>query len=149
MAQRLWIIFQGLMAGLSAAVATALLGYLIGVIVILVQTREFFATLLAAVTVLPLMMLFVVFPISLAIGIITGLGLVFVSDLRNRSFFIALGAILSFVLAEVLLGIVAPLIFRSEPGDFVSIVRNPFLSGSYGLILGALTAKLFRRFAAD
>src|SRR6266545_1449525 len=138
MARLIWNLLRGLMAGMLAGAATVLLAYPVGAVAILVKLRDFFATLLASVTVLPLMLLFVVFPISLIVGGITGFALAIISDLKERTYFVALGAIFSFVLAEVLLSIVAPLVFNSEPGDFVSIIKNPFLSGCYGLTLGTL-----------
>ena len=135
-------------AGLLATLVSLLLAYAVGVIVTLVAVGEFAATALAALTVLPIMLLFFLLPLSLAIAFGTGVLLAMVSHLRQRPVGAVIGALVALVLAELFLSLIAPRVFGTSDHDFTDIVGNPLLSASYGIVLGGLTGFAFRRLAA-
>jgi hypothetical protein len=54
------------------------------------------------------------------------------------------GVLVGAVCSELLLSLLVPIILPPQHGDFVHIVSSPYLSGSYGAVLGALTSLLFR-----
>ena len=118
--------------------------YVVGVVKIAVDVGEVFPTLLAAVTVLPLMLLFVLLPPTLAIGLLTGLTLGFAGNYSSRVYLI--GAVTGLLVGLVLLSGLLPLIVVPQPGDFTSIVTGPFGAGIYAFFLGLLTARFFRWF---
>ena len=118
--------------------------YVVGVVSIAVDVREFLPTLLAAVTVLPLMLLFVVLVPTLVIGLLTGLTIGVSANYSSRVYLIGAAAGLLFGL--VLLRGVLPLIIVPEPGDFTSIVTRPIWAGGYSLFLGLLASRFFSWF---
>ena len=136
-------ILFGLAAGLIASIVSLILAYLVGIVVTLYSVGEFAATALAALTVLPIMLLVVVMPLGLVIAAGTGVVLGVVSHLRQRP----VGALVALVLAEIFLSVFAPRIFGTVNNDFTDIIGNPLVSGSYGAVLGGLTGFIFRRFA--
>lgn len=140
-------ILIGVTAGLLATLVSLLLAYVVGVIVTLIAVHELAATALVALTVLPIMLLFLLLPLSLAIGFGTGVVLAMVSHLRQRPAGAVIGAFVGLVLAELFLSLIAPRVFGTSDRDFTDIIRNPLLSASYGIVLGGLTGFAFRRLA--
>ena len=137
-------IFLGAAAGLLSAFVCIGVAYVVGVVSIAVDLREFFPTLLASVTVLPLMLLFVVLIPTLVIGLLAGVTIGISAGYSSRVYVI--GAAAGLLLGLVLLCGVLPLIVRPQPGDFTFIVTRPLWSGIYALFLGLLTARFFRWF---
>jgi len=140
-------ILFGLAAGLIASIVSLILAYLVGIVVTLYSVGEFAATALAALTVLPIMLLVVVMPLGLVIAAGTGVVLGVVSHLRKSPVGALVGALVALVLAEIFLSVFAPRIFGTVNNDFTDIIGNPLVSGSYGAVLGGLTGFIFRRFA--
>jgi hypothetical protein len=137
----------GVAAGLLATLVSVLLSYVVGVVVTLVAVDELAAAALAALTVLPIMLLFFLLPLSLAIAFGTGLVLAVVSHRRQRPVGAVIGALVALVLAELILSLIAPLVFGTSDRDFIDIIGNPLLSASYGIVLGGLTGFAFRLLA--
>jgi len=130
-----------------ATLVSLLLAYVVGVIVTLVAVDELAATVLAALTVLPIMLLFVLLPLSLAIAVGTGVVLAMVSRLRQHPVGAVIGSLVALVLAELFMSLIAPRVFGTSDRDFTDIIGNPLLSASYGIVLGGLTGFAFRRLA--
>jgi hypothetical protein len=128
-----------------SALADLILAYLLGVVVIAVNTREFFATVLAATTVLPLMLLFVLLIPTIVIGLLVGIVIGVAAQIGSRVYVI--GAVAGVLFAVAVLSGVLPLIIVTEPGNFTSIVTRPLLTGVYGLILGLTASRFFRTFS--
>lgn len=118
--------------------------YLVGVVTIAADVREFFPTLLAALTVLPLMLLFVLLVPTLAIGLLTGVAIGATASYSSRVYFV--GALAGLLFGLVLLLGVLPLIVAPQPGDFTSIVTRPLWAAIYSLFLGLLASRFFRWF---
>lgn len=140
-------ILKAAAAGLLATLVSLLLAYVVGIIVTLVAIGELAATALAALTVLPIMLLFFLLPLSLAIAFGTGVILAMVSQLRQRPAGPVIGALVALVLAELFLSLLAPRVFGTGDGDFTDIIGNPLLSAIYGIVVGSLTGFAFRRLA--
>jgi hypothetical protein len=140
-------ILKAVAAGLLATLVSLLLAYVVGVIVTLIAVGELAATALAALTVLPIMLLFILLPLSLAIAFGTGVVLAMVSHLRQRPVDAVIGALVALVLAELFLSLLAPRVFGTSDRDFTDIIGNPLLSAIYGIVLGGLTGFAFRRLA--
>jgi hypothetical protein len=119
--------------------------YVVGVVMIAADVKEFFPALLAAVTVLPLMLLFVLLVPTLITGLLTGATIGVAANFSSRVYVI--GGVAGFLLGLVLLSGVLPLIVVPQAGDFTSIVTRPFLAGLYAFFLGLLAARFFRWFA--
>ena len=130
----------GILAGLLSALVSLVLAYVVGVIVIAVDLKEFFPTLLAATTVLPLMLLFVVLLPSLVIGLLVGATIGIGAKFSARVYIVGAGAGVVFSLA--LFSVLLPLWIAHTRDDFLGIVSSPLLAGSYGLVLGLLAARL-------
>jgi len=130
-------ILYGFLAGLLSALVTLIFTYLIGVVVIAVTTREFFATVLASVTVWPLMLLFVLLVPTVVAGVLVS----FTISLASRHDYLT-GAIAGVAFSLALLSGLLPLIFAPANGDFISIISRPTLSAAYGLVLGLVAARL-------
>lgn len=139
-------ILPGLAAGFLSVPLGLLVAYVFGVVTIVIQTQELFASLLAAVTVLPLMLLFVLFIPTLIISLLTGLFLGVVPNFTNRSLTL-IGGVTGLVVAEVVLTLFLPLLVVANPGDFTFIVTRYYASAFYGLVLGLVSGRLFRWFA--
>ena len=137
-------IFLGAAAGLLSALVCVAGAYVVGVVTIAVDVREFLPTLLASATVLPLMLFFVVLVPTLLIGFLTGVTIGASANYSSRVYFIGAAAGLLFGL--VVLRGVLPLIIVPEPGDFTSIVTRPIWAGVYSLFLGLLTSRFFSWF---
>lgn len=118
--------------------------YVVGVLIIAVDVREFLPTLLAAVTVLPLMLLFVVLIPTLMIGLLTGVTIGVAANYSSRVYLVGAAAGLLFGL--VLLCGVLPLIVAPQPDDFTAIVTRPLWASLYALFLGLLASRFFRWF---
>ena len=125
----------GLGAGLVTTPIQLLLAYVAGVCATAVQTKELFATILAAATVLPLMLLLVLLLPTLLIAVLTGLTLAFLSS-PIHAWFKAIGSVVGLVLGEIVLSALLPMIIVPQQGDFMRIVSNTSVSGSYGAITG-------------
>jgi hypothetical protein len=136
-------IFLGIASGVLAGICCLIVSYFVGVIGIAISLREALATLLAAVTVLPLMLIIVGVPVTFVLGLMTGGLLGTMAALRNRPFGFLVSALVGMVCAELVLTLFVPLIAPPQPGDFIHIISNPYLSGTYGVLLGAFTSGLF------
>jgi uncharacterized membrane protein required for colicin V production len=137
-------LFLGIIAGLIGAVCGLIIAYVVGVVAIAVASQEFAATLLASLTVLPLMLLLVFLPLELIIAGTTGLLLGACSHLMNRTLGVLAGAIVGLVCSEVVLSLLVPLVVPPKPDDFVHIISNPYLAAACGIVLGSLTGLFFR-----
>jgi len=137
-------IFLGAAAGLLSALVCLGVAYVIGVIYLAIDVGEFFPALLAAVTVLPLMLLFVVLVPTLVIGLLTGVTIGVTASYSSRVYVV--GAVAGLLFGLVLLGGVLPLIVVPEPGDFTSVVTRPVWAGVYSLFLGLLASRFFSWF---
>jgi hypothetical protein len=137
-------IIYGILAGLLSAVISLVLAFIVGVVVIAVTTREFFATVLASATVLPLMFLFVLFVPTILLGLLVGVTIGVAAKLSSRVYMVGIAAGLLFAVA--LLSGVLPLIVVPEPGDFTSIVSRPILAGVYGSFLGLIAARVLHKY---
>lgn len=115
--------------------------YVVGVVSIAVDLRELLPTVLAAVTVLPLMLLFVVLIPTLVTGLLTGVTVGVSATYSSRLYLIGGAAGLLFGL--VVLSFVLPLIIVPAPGDFTAIVTRPLWMSIYALFLGLLTSRFF------
>ena len=139
-------IFLGVLAGLASALICLLLAYLVGVVVTGFSTRELFATLLAAATVLPIVLALVVGPPTLVIGFLTGLTSGILANFTRR-LIMPCAALIGFVSAEVVISVLLPLVVVPHEGDFTSIITSHYSSGLYGLILGTITGLFCRQLA--
>jgi hypothetical protein len=135
-------ILLGLLAGLLSAVVGLVLAYLVGVIVIAVHTKEFLPTVLASVTVLPLMMLFVLLLPTLVLGLLVGVAIVMSNSVVRQVHFA--GGTAGVLLGVILLSALLPLVVTLHPGDFTSIVSHPVVAALYGLVIGLVASRLFR-----
>jgi Na+/proline symporter len=138
-------LFMGALAGLVGSVVGLILVYIVSVLAIFVGTQDFPSTLLAAVTYLPLMLILIFFLPNLVLGILIGLLL----GTMNRPGYLAgfaAGALIGFISVEVCLSVILPLIIAPQPGDFISILTNGYLTGPYGVVLGISTNCFFRWF---
>jgi hypothetical protein len=117
-------VFAGMIAGVCSAILTVIVAYLVGIVITVVDLGELLPSLLVAVTYLPLMLLLVLLPLSLVISISTGLILAVLSPGHARSRSVFLGAVISLILCLVLLSVIAPMVFHSQPGDFVHIIKT-------------------------
>jgi hypothetical protein len=136
-------ILLGLLAGFLSAPVGLLLAYVVGVIVTAIKTREVFATLLVAGSFLPLMLIFVLLIPTLVISMAAGLTLGVISGVARR-FVMPIGMVVGLILGEIILSVILPVIVVPQPDDFTSIVSNYLLSGTYGLVLGAIATVFFR-----
>jgi hypothetical protein len=139
--------FLGMLAGLASSLVGLVLAYLVGVVATGLSTRELFATLLTATTVLPIMLALVLGPPTLVIGFLTGLTSGFLANFTRR-LLVPFAALTGLVSAEVVLSLLLPLIVVPQPGDFTSIISNHYRSGLYGLVLGSITGLLCRRLSS-
>jgi hypothetical protein len=140
----------GVVAGIISSGVVLILAYVAGVVAIAVSLRDFFATLLAAVTVLPLMLLVVFLLPNLLLGTTVGFLLSLGSRFLDRPLGVFAGALVGLALAEFVFSLAIPLIAPPQPsGNFITIASNRYLSGAYGLILGSLTGLAFRRLSRN
>ncbi len=137
-------ISQGVMAGVISGLVGLGFAYVIGIVAISLRLRDLFATFLAAVTVLPLMLIIVCLLPSVMIGAMIGFLLGAASNFRSYPFGLLAGVIIGLVCGEIILSVVTPLIVTPHPGDFIAIITNPYLSAGYGVLLGVLTSLIFR-----
>ena len=137
-------ILLGAAAGLLSAFVCVGVAYVVGVVTIAIDVREFLPALLASVTVLPLMLLFVVLIPTLVIGLLTGVTIAVTANYSRRVYLI--GAVAGLLFGLVLLCGVLPLIVAPQPGDFTSIVARPLWASIYALFLGLLASRFFRWF---
>jgi hypothetical protein len=137
-------IFLGLLAGLISTPILLLLSYLIGIVLTAIKTREVLTTLLVAGSFLPLMILLVLLAPTLILSLLTGLAIGIAGRL-SRNLAPVIGLISGAVFGEVILTGILPMVVVPQPGDFTSIVSNPFVSGLYGIVLGVIASMLFLR----
>lgn len=135
----------GFAAGLLAGLVSLVFAYVVGVVTIAIDLKEFLPTLLAAVTVLPLMLLFTLLVPTIIIALLVGLAIALTGSRDVRVYLV--GAIAGLVFGLAILRGLLPLIFGNSPDDFISIIRGPFVSGIYALFLGLLTSLFFRWFS--
>ena len=120
------------------------LAYVVSVVIIAADVKEFVPTVLAAVTIVPLMLLFVVLVPTLITGLLTGVTIGVAGNYSSRVYFI--GAVAGLLFGLVLFSGVLPLIVIPKAGDFTSIVTRPLWAGAYALVLGLLASRFFRWF---
>ena len=137
-------ILLGAAAGLLSAFVCIGVAYVVGVIKIAFDVKEVLPTLLAAVTVLPLMLLFVLLVPSLVMGLLTGATIGVTAHYSSRVYFI--GAVVGAFFGLIVLIDVLPIIITPQPGDFTSIITRPIWAGVYSLFLGLLTSRFFSWF---
>ena len=137
-------IILGAGAGLLSALVCIAVAYVVGVVSIAVDVRELLPTVLAAVTVLPLMLLFVLLVPTLVIGLLTGVTIGLTARYSSRVYFI--GAVAGVLFGLLLLRGVLPLIIVPHAGDFTAIVTKPIWAGVYSLFLGLLAARFYSWF---
>jgi hypothetical protein len=131
----------GVLAGLLSSLFCVLLAYVVGIVATAWNTKEVFATVLTALTVLPLMLLLVLLAPTIIIALGIGIFLGLVSHWTNRGLMI-MGGIAGAAISLILLSVILPLIV---PGDFTAIVSRYLVSLTYGFVLGLVTAWFFRR----
>jgi len=131
----------GGLAGLVSSLVCLLLAYLVGILATAWNSKEFFATLLTALTVLPLMLLLVLLPATIIIAVAVGLFLGLVSHRTNR-LMLLVGGVAGAALTLIVVGLMLPLI---APGDFTATISTYPISLTYGFIVGLVTAWFFRR----
>jgi hypothetical protein len=138
-------IFIGALSGVVGGALCLIIIYLSSVVVIAFKLRDLFATLLAALTVLPLLLLLIVLMPTILMGVTIGLlaATAFSSCKPALSYIVTAG--LGFVLAELIFAVVLPWIAPPENGDFVSMASNPYQLAVFGLILGMLTNTVYRK----
>jgi hypothetical protein len=112
---------------------------------IAIQLRELLATLLAAFTVLPLLILLILSLPTLFMGGVIGLLSATAFRRFQSTFSYIAAAALGFVLAELLLALALPRIAPPTNGDFVSMASKPYLVAFFGLILGILCNAFYRK----
>ena len=134
-------VLGGLVAGLLAALVSIAFAYVAGVVTIAIDLKEFLPTLLAATTVLPLMLLFTLLLPSIIIGWLVALAISVVANSTSRVY--RVGAIAGLVFGLVILRGLLPLVFGNSTEDFVAIIGRPFVSGIYALFLGVMTSLFF------
>jgi hypothetical protein len=137
-------VLLGLASGIIGGLPCLVLAYLVGVVAIALSFHELLPTLLAAVTVLPLMLIIVGVPVTFVLGLITGGLLGIGAALRNGPFGLLLGVVAGVVCAELLISVCLPLIAPPQRGDFIHIVASPYVSAIYGALLGLSTTVIFR-----
>jgi hypothetical protein len=137
-------IVLGAVAGLLSALVSLGAAYVVGVVAIALHVKEFLPTVLAAATVLPLMLLFVVLIPSLVIGLLTGVTIG--GTARYGAFVYFIGPLAGLLFGLFVISGVLPLIFESQLEDFTYIATRPLWTGLYGFFLGLLAARFFRWF---
>ena len=100
--------FLGTVAGLIGSVAGLIVVYVVSVLVIFVKSQDVLATLLAAFTFLPLMLILVLFLPNLILGILIGLVLGAMGFWRSRLAGFAVGMVIGFICAELMLSFILP-----------------------------------------
>ena len=135
-------IFIGIAAGLVSAIITLIVAYVAGVVAIAVTTREFFATVLASLTVWPLMLLFVLLIPTIVVGLLVGVTIAFAAKVSSR--FYIIGAVAGVAFSMALLSGIVPIVFGPAKGDFTAIISRPILSAAYGLVLGLIAARIVK-----
>jgi hypothetical protein len=133
-------------AGLLGSMASLLVAYVAGSIAILVHTGEVLPTLLAMGTVLPLMLLFVILPLTLVASGPTALILICFARLK---YLVLMGALVGLIAVEIVFAILAAWVFNPAPGDIFQLAANPIVAGSYGALLGVIVALLIRRLVSS
>ena len=119
-----------------------LLSYLVGVVLTAIKTREVLTTLLVAGSFLPLMLLLVLLAPTLILSVLIGLA-IGIAGRIGRSLVLLTGLFCGTLFGEIILTGILPLIVVPQPGDFTSIVSNPFVSGLYGIVLGLIASMIF------
>jgi len=137
-------ILLGAAAGLLSALVSLGVAYLVGVVATALFVKDFWPTVLAATTVLPLLLLFVVLVPSLVIGLVTGVTIGVTARFGAYVYFV--GAVAGLLLGLFVLSGVLPLIIEPHVDDFTGMATQPLRTGLYGLFLGVLAARFFRWF---
>lgn len=132
----------GIAAGLASAILTLIVAYVVGVVAIAVNTREFFATALASVTVLPLMLLFVLLLPTIVAGVLVGVTIALAAKATSRIYLA--GAFAGIAFGMALLSGVVPIVFGPANGDFPGIISRPMISAAYGLVVGLIAARIVK-----
>jgi ABC-type microcin C transport system permease subunit YejE len=135
----------GVLSGILSGTLCLILVYVSAVVIIAIQLRELFATLLAAFTVLPLLILLILSLPTLFMGVLVGLVSATTFRRLQRTLSYIAAAALGVVLAELLLAFALPRIAPPTNGDFISMASKPYLVGIFGLILGILCNAFCRK----
>jgi hypothetical protein len=134
----------GGLAGLVSSLVSLVLAYIVGVVATAWNSKEVFATLLTAATVLPLMLLLVLLPATIIIAVAVGILLGLVSHWSHRLLLIV-GGVAGVVVSLIVLSLMLPSI---APGDFTVIASTYPVSLSYGFVVGLVTALFFKRMSS-
>ncbi len=122
-------LFLGLLSGLISGTICFILVYIVGVVAIALNLRDFLATVLASFTVLPLMLIFVLLIptgiICVLIGFISGT----ILSLTSRGVSITASAIAGLVFGEIILGLALPFFATPSNAELLSIAGNRYLVG--------------------
>jgi hypothetical protein len=137
-------ILLGVASGLLGGVLSLILAYVVSLVIIALTLRDLFATVLTALTFLPLMLIIIGVPVTFVLSVLTGGLLGIGAVLKNRPLGYLLGVLVAVTAAELVLSVVLPLIAPPQRGDFIHIASRPYLSASYGVVLGLITSLLFR-----
>lgn len=142
--QTLRTLLLGILSALVAGVVSLILAYFVGVVVVALTLRELPATLLTAGTVLPLMLIFVGIPVTIVLALMVGSLLGLGAVVRTRPPGLLIGALLGVLSGLFVLSLVLPLMLPSDGNDFTHIVSRPYLSASYGFVVGVISGGLQR-----
>jgi hypothetical protein len=142
--QALRTLLLGILSGLLAGVVSLILAYFVGVVVVALTLRELLATLLTAGTVLPLMLIFVGIPVTIVLALMIGGLLGLGAAVRTKPPGLLMGALLGVLSGLFVLSLVLPVLLPSDGNDFTQIVSRPYLSASYGFVVGVISGGLQR-----
>jgi hypothetical protein len=103
--------------------------------------------LLSAVTVIPLMLIFVLFLPNAALGVLVGLSLAAIARLRGAVPRMPVGLLLGVLGAHLVFRDWYPWFFKPQEDDISRIITPlPFVA-AYGALFGALVWKIYRKMA--
>jgi len=146
--QVLRTLLLGILSGLLAGVVSLILAYFVGVVVVALTLRELLPALLTAGTVLPLMLIFVGIPVTIVLALMIGGLLGLGAAVRTKPLRLLPGALIGVLIGVLsglfVLSLVLPVLLPPNGNDFSSIVSRPYLSASYGLVMGVVTGVLQR-----
>lgn len=133
------------MAGILASLL-CLIGAYVYLCIWSVARTDLVAGLLAAVTYVPLMLIFVLFLPNLLLGALTGMVLGWIARLRGFVPNILAGIAIGIVITALIFRGLIPLIFEPSPGeqDFTSLITPLYFVIPYGAALGAITGRFLR-----
>ena len=144
--QVLRTLLLGILSALLAGGVSLILAYFVGVVVVALTLRELLPTLLTAGTVLPLMLIFVGIPVTIVLALMIGGLLGLGAAVRAKPQGLLSGALIGVLIGVLsglfVLSLVLPVILPPSGNDFSSIVSRPYLSVSYGFVMGVVSGVL-------